>query len=161
MKHWPTLFFLLLIIPVSSIMAQTIEVVATEDARLSSEKTLGLSEFIVSGCLDSLFDSGFIGTNKRAQAGTLAGFEATMPQSDSRESFIDYQLLVYLVYANGEVLLPPNAVFKLVRVADLVILGEGTLASLPAASQASVDIENACSAMGKSIVLTSLVWLKE
>ncbi len=161
MKHSWALLGSMLIISGFLLAAQTVEVNAVENENLSSEKTVALSEFIVSGCLDALFDSGYIGTNKRPLAGTKADFDAFSPGWESVEGFIDYHLVLFLEYSAAELLLPPNIIFKLVSVDGGRIMGEGNLKHVVPASKGEADTQSACEEMGKRLVLATLLWLKE
>jgi len=160
-KHRLDLLIALFLSSVCFVAAQTIEVSAVEDEMLSGENTAALSEFIVSGCLDSLFESGYIGTNKRPIAGTRQSYDAMLPDLETMESFIDLQLLIFMEYDAGEVLLPPDVFFKLIKVDGGSVLGSGELKRIMPVSFGAVDIQNACAEMGRRLVSASLLWLKE
>lgn len=139
-----------------AVSAQTVEVVLMEDPGTLGDGATRLSEFLIAGCLDSVFEAGVIGTNERPRTGTASDFLAYKPGPNEAEALVDYVIVVLAVYAPpsgrpGEAITALECRYRCVRVADGAELAIGSVPVVAPASASDADMENAYSAMGSRI----------
>ena len=104
--------------------------------------------YLVSGCLNSLFDAGFIATDSgvsRVQRDSW--WLADYGLADARDGLVDYVIAVFVEWAPSSfhkgTALPVSVDFRLVRVFDGKVLAEGSVSGPP-------DSENAASQESKT-----------
>lgn len=129
--------------------AQTIEVALLESTGDLGAKATRISEIIISGVLDGLFEAGYIGTNARPRSGTNASFESFAPGADSAEGFVDFVIVVFAEYGSTEPV--PACAFRLIRVSDGREMTRGIVPAVKPASGSGIDIDKACVKAGKAI----------
>jgi hypothetical protein len=159
MKHTSILCLLLLAACITPIWAQTVEVILIQDEAISTPRSLELSEFVVSGGLDTLFEAGFIATNERPVIGTRNQYLELKPTYETLAGSIDYLILVFARYTIATVLQAPELEYRIMQVNSRAILKEGVIQPVQAANQSGAAIEKASVETGKLLVQTSLPFL--
>lgn len=151
-------------------LALTVSVVPSEETAYApppagSGSPLG---FLVSGCMNRLFDSGYIVTDAEAfreprsswlalgavdSGAALAGI-ALM---GAREGFVDYIVALYVDWSASafrkDTLLPAGIGYSLIRVSDGKILLKGDIAGSPDSEEASAHFERTASQAGAEAAL--------
>lgn len=156
MKHLKALCLLVMIISLLPAFSQTVEIILIQDEGITTPRSLELSEFVVSGGLDALFESGFIATNARPVAGSRDQYLAVKPNYDTLAGSIDYLVIVFASYTATAVLEPPRLDYRLMEVVSRNILKEGQIQPSRAANQTAVGIEKAAVDTGVSLIKNAI-----
>lgn len=109
--------------------AQTVSVALLEDAGGSEGGEL--SDALVGGCMELLFDEGLIATNESVGRIDRAGFRSGAPGLNAaREGYVDYVALVWIRYVDTPTdppeRVPESLDWRLLRVRDGTALAEGS-----------------------------------
>ncbi len=101
---------------------------------------------LVSGCLDRLFDAGFIATDSSVLPSTLAEWRtAAVDESVLKDAFVDFDIRLYVEWKESsfmeEALLPSRIAFRLVRVSDGRVVAEGSVDGPPDSEDAALHQE--------------------
>jgi hypothetical protein len=109
--------------------------------------------FFVSGCMDSLFEAGFVVTDTQTDRLSQADWRAKAPVlSEAKEGFVDYMMCVYVEWISSafhkDALLPASIAYRILRVSDGAVLAEGVLDGIPDSEEASKAVERSASRAG-------------
>jgi len=125
---------LLLALPAAGAVAQTVEFLCVVS---SDEGTGEISEALMSGCEDAFFDLGIIATDSRPVAlDRDAWLDPALGIAAAREGLVEYLVSIYVEYGAvqaGSRLLPLAIEYRVIRVEDASVLGEGSV-DVPRAS---------------------------
>jgi len=125
---------LLLALPLVAAGAQTVEFLC---AVTSDEGTGEISEALLSGCEDAFFDLGIIAVDSRPVVlDHDAWREPSLGIASARAGLVEYLVSIYIEYASsqpGGRLLPVALQYRVIRVEDASVLGEGSI-DIPLAS---------------------------
>jgi hypothetical protein len=108
---------------------------------------------LVSGCMDLLFDSGWIVTDSAATRGPrsawIRGGDAL---SEAREGLVDYMIAIYVDWVPSSfhkgILLPATVAYSIVRVSDGKTIIEGEVKGSPDSEETSTHFAEAASQVG-------------
>jgi hypothetical protein len=124
--------------------ALTVAVAPAQDTDYapSSEARGSPIAYVVTGCMDALFDSGHVATDTPpVQVSRSAWGRNAYALTGASEGLVDYVIALYVEWApsafHKEVLLPTSIVYRLVQVSDGTVQGEGTVAGVPDSEDAS------------------------
>ncbi len=140
--------------------AQTFSVALLEDAGGAEGREL--SEALVGGCLDLLFDAGLIATNEAIGRIDRAGFKSgDLGLKAAREGYVDYVALVWVRYVDTPTE-PPERVpetldWRLLRVRDGTALAEGSSAPPRLESKTGDERRDLLTRFGRSL---ADAWMK-
>lgn len=129
--------------------AQTVEVTIFETPPVLGSVQAQSSELVISGVLDGLFETGFIGTNARPVSGDDTAFMSFVPGVDEKEGRVDFVIVILARYPGTEPV--PACDFRLIRVSDGLELVRGSVPPVIPTSKSFKDIEKACSVVGVAI----------
>jgi hypothetical protein len=109
--------------------------------------------YLVSGCMDAIFDSGHIATDAPA---VLVGREAWGKDdyglTEAREGLVDYVVALYVEWTlstfHKDVHLPLSVDYRLVRVADGEVMGEGRVDGIVDSEDSSSNEQRSASRAG-------------
>ena len=117
---------LLLVLPAAG--AQTVEFLC---AVSSDEGTGDISEGLLSGCEDAFFDLGIIATDSRPLVlDRDAWMDPALGIAPAREGLVEYLVSIYIEYGPiqaGGRLLPVAIQYRVIRVDDASVLGDGSI----------------------------------
>jgi hypothetical protein len=113
--------------------------------------------FVVSGCMDRLFEAGFIASDASVLASTREAWASgTGDLAEFKEGLADYVVKLYVEWKESsfkkEVLLPSRIGYRLVRVADGKIVAEGSAEGPPDSEDAASHLEKEAAKAGAAIV---------
>jgi len=133
---------------------QTISVALLEDAK--GAEALGLSNALLGGCLDRLFDAGFIATNESIGRIDRAGFQSrNLGINAAREGYVDFVALVWIRYteypSDPAVRVPESLFWRLMRVRDGNALAEGSAVPPAFDKQTDEERQDLLSTMGRTL----------
>jgi hypothetical protein len=144
----------------SGALALTVSVVPSEETAYApppagSGSPLG---FLVSGCMNRLFDSGYIVTDAEAFREPRSSWLASgAALTGAREGFVDYIVALYVDWSASafrkDTLLPAGIGYSLIRVSDGKILLKGDIAGSPDSEEASAHFERTASQAGAEAAL--------
>ena len=149
MKHTAVALILSVSAAFCPLVAQTVEVNLLVSADSDGESALRSSELVIEGVLDSLFETGFIGTNARPSGGSEESFKAWKPGTLTSDGFVDYVILVLASYGKG--LKVPSCVYALVRVSDGATVFKGEVPAEVPRTSLQADIDSACVSVGRKL----------
>lgn len=134
-------------------MAQTVCVAGKEGG---AQCDPGLTETILSGCLDVLFNQGFIATDSKPLRVEGEAWEALDGELlAAREGFSDYLLSFFVVYGlaggNPSQPFPLSFSYRILSVSDGQLLGEGELAVPEYKPENFKNMEKLLSGLGSSV----------
>lgn len=114
---------------IAPLRSQTFSVALLEDA--GGAEGRDLSDALVGGCMDLLFDAGLIATNEAVGRIDRAGFRSGFPGLEAaREGYVDYVALVWIRYVDTPTdppeRIPETLDWRLLRVRDGTALAEGS-----------------------------------
>lgn len=139
---------LLLALPLAGMGAQTVEFLC---AVSSDEGTGEISEALMSGCEDAFFDLGIIATDSRPVAlDREAWLDPAFGIAPAREGLVEYLVSIYIEYGSSQAggrLLPVVLQYRVIRVEDASVLGEGSV-DVP---QASLDSPKKLEAFSRAL----------
>ncbi|MBU0954373.1 MAG: hypothetical protein KKI09_03000 [Spirochaetes bacterium] len=156
MKHTFSFVLLLSGLLCLPLPAQTVEIVLIENDALSSPRTLVLSEWVINGGLDALFNAGLIATNQRPVAGTRDDFLSVKPSFETLEASIDYLFIVFAQYQNDQVTKLARLDWRIMQVRSREVIKEGSLAAAAAAGVSAEAVEKACTQSGIVLIQAGL-----
>ncbi len=138
----------------SPLWAQTFSVDLLEDEKGAEAREL--SNALLSGCLDRLFDAGLIATNESIGRIDRNGFQSrTLGMSAAREGYVDFVALVWIRYvehpSDPAVRVPESLSWRLVRVRDGIALAEGSAVPPPFDAKTDEERREQLSMMGRSL----------
>lgn len=117
----------------------------------SDEGTAEISETMMSGCEDACFDRGIIATDSRPVVlDRDAWLDPSLGLAPAREGLVEYLVSIYIEYAavqTGGRLLPVALQYRVIRVEDGSVLGDGSV-DIP---QASVDSPKKLEAFSRAL----------
>ena len=120
--------------------------------------------YLVSGCLSAIFDAGHIATN--ASPVRLARAEwgaASYGLSEAKEGQVDFVIALYAEWApsafHKNVLMPVSVEYRLVRVLDGMVLGEGAAPAIADSEDAASHEARTASRAGASAALACVARL--
>jgi hypothetical protein len=121
--------------------------------------------FLVSGCMNMLFDSGCVVTDSEAFRGPRSAWGEFGPAlRGAREGYVDYVIALYVDWSPSsfrkDTLLPAAIAYSLVRVADGKVLIEGDMAGSPDSEDASAHFEQVATQAGAEAALPCVKLLK-
>jgi len=121
--------------------------------------------FLVSGCLDRLFDAGFIATDSSVRPSSLAEWgKAEIDESALRDAFVDFDIRLYVEWKESsyklEALLPSRIAFRLVRVSDGSIVSEGSVDGPPDSEDAAMHHEAEAAKAGAAGIASCIELLR-
>ena len=113
--------------------------------------------FVVSGCMDRLFEAGFIASDSSVSPATRAEWEAgSSDLAALREGLVDFVIRVYVEWKESsykeEALLPSRIGYRLVRVADGKVVAEGFAEGPPDSEDAASHLEKEAAMAGAASV---------
>jgi hypothetical protein len=125
--------------------------------------------YLVSGCMNLLFDSGWVVTDAEAfrgprsawgdSGGTLAG-----ALKGAKEGLVDYLIALYVDWTpssfNKDALLPALVSYSLVRVGDGKVILEGDVGGSPDSEEAAAHFTQAASQAGAQAALPCVKLLR-
>ncbi|HSV56267.1 MAG TPA: hypothetical protein VLH39_04060 [Magnetospirillaceae bacterium] len=157
MKSQIALLFLLLVFARGAAEARTVSVVVLEDAR--GPEAPELSDALLGGCMDRLFESGFIATNQAVGRIEKAEFESRgFGIRSAREGHVDYLALIWVRYmedpSDPADRLPEFVAWRLIRVRDGAALVEGSSAPSLANSGSGKERRDQVSGLGRVLADT-------
>ncbi|HAP42511.1 MAG: hypothetical protein A2087_14780 [Spirochaetes bacterium GWD1_61_31] len=159
MKHFLALSLALVLAMSVQISAQTIGVILVQDEAIDSARSLVLSEAILGGALDGLFQAGYIGTNLRPVLGSRQDWLDVVPDYYTLAGYVDYLVIFYASYEPAAVLQAPGLEYRIMAVNSREILREGRLEAVAAIGQNEAAIEKACTDSGATLILAGLAGL--
>jgi hypothetical protein len=124
--------------------------------------------FLVSGCLDRLFDAGYVVTDANADRVSrsdwgLGGVAAGILE-EAREGLVDYIIALYVDWMpstfHKDVLLPASIEYRLVRVADGKVMIDGDTAGSSDSEESSSHFDRTASQAGAKAALPCVEILK-
>lgn len=133
---------------------QTFSVALLEDEK--GAEALELSNAFLDGCLDRLFEAGFIATNESIGRIDRAGFQSrTLGMRAAREGYVDFVALVWIRYveypADPAVRVPESLSWRLMRVRDGNALAEGSTVPPAFDEQTDEERQDQLSTMGRTL----------
>jgi len=127
-------FGLLLILPVAAAGGQTVGFLC---AVSSDEGTGEISEALMSGCEDAFFDMGIIATDSRPVVlDRKAWLDPSLGLAPAREGLVEYLISIFIEYGPAQAggrLMPVALQYRVIRVEDASVLGDGSV-DIPQAS---------------------------
>jgi hypothetical protein len=114
--------------------------------------------YLVSGCLGSLFDAGFVVTDETPFRGSRSAWGASgFALNGAKEGLVDYVIALYIDWApssfHKDALLPAGIAYSLVRVSDGKIIIKGDMAGIPDSEEASAHFTQTASQAGAQAAL--------
>lgn len=150
------LLCLLLSLPAAA-GAQTVEFLC---AVSSDEGTGEISEGLLSGCEDAFFDQGLIATDSRPVALDRSAWnDPALGIASAREGLVEYLVSIYIEYGSaqpGGRLLPVALLYRVIRVEDASVLGEGSVDVPQAVVDSPKKLEAYSRALGAELAKSCL-----
>jgi hypothetical protein len=117
--------------------------------------TLSPLGYFVSGCLDLLFDSGFVATNTSTTRLPRDSWGvSSYGLAEAKEGLVDYVLAVYVDWRPSSfhktALLPISIAYRVVRVSDGKLIGEGKVPDAVDSEETSKSYAQTASLAGAS-----------
>lgn len=143
--------------------AKTVAVLPSEDPGLPAPE---LTQALVEGAMDGLFDSGLVATGARTAALDFPSWQGKEPDlAEAREGRIDYLLELFVAYApaasQDKALLPSRLEYVLLRARDGKRILSGS-SSLPADRPETVaKIADILRGLGSAIARSSVAAIEE
>jgi hypothetical protein len=146
-------FLALLASLVGSASALTVSVAPAEGAAYAAppDGTLSPLGYFMSGCLDVLYDSGYVVTDAPpSRVSRKSWGSSSYALDEAKEGLVDYVIAVYVDWRpsifHRTALLPVSVTYRLVRVLDGKVVGEGEV-------EDSVDSEESSTGFAKTASL--------
>lgn len=113
--------------------------------------------FLVTGCMNRLFDAGFVVSDASVEAATRSQWEATLPDIKAlRDAFVDFDIRLYVEWKESSfvkgVLLPRRIGYRLVRIADAKVMLEGSVECPPDSEDAALHHEREAAKAGAACI---------
>jgi hypothetical protein len=113
-------------------------------------------EFLVSGCMGTFFDSGWIVTDSAAYRGSR---EAWSPKdyamAEAKDGMVDFIIALYVAWAPSAfhkgILLPASVAYSIVRVADGKTVVEGEVKGSSDSEDAAAHFDEVASRVGAQV----------
>lgn len=123
-------------------------------------------ESLVSGCLDSLFDSGLIATTAPSAVLDPARWQdSTYGIAGAKEGFIDFVFTFYVTWRSSaikkHVWLVATCSYRLIRIADGATVASGAIDSEPDSPEAAADPEQGARSEGVLLGNACVQWLRK
>lgn len=149
-----TALLVLLAAQAAGLFALTVSVAPTEGPASPPEGQSSPLRFFVSGCLDALFEAGYVVTDDAADRLDPSAWDAKVPNlALAREGFVDYLILVYVEWGastfHKSALLPVSISYRILRASDGKVLAAGELPGVPDSEEASQNVERSASLSGR------------
>ena len=148
---------LLLALPAVAAGAQTVEFLC---AVSSDEGTGEISEALLSGCEDAFFDLGIIAVDSRPLVLDRDGWlDPALGIAPARAGLVEYLVSIYIEYGSAQAggrLLPVSLQYRVVRVEDASVLGEGSVEVPPASLDSPKKLEAYSRALGADLAKSCL-----
>ncbi len=122
--------------------SQTFSVAVLEDLR--GKEAPELSDAVLTGCMDCLFERGLIATNESVGRVERSVFQSPKYGIESaREGYVDFIALLWIRYvqhpSDPDIVTPEAVCWRLVRVMDGILIAEGTAAPPDCADGSTPD----------------------
>jgi hypothetical protein len=146
-----------LILSSTAAYATTVGLTPAEDPSLARSGRSTPMPFIVSGCMDRLFEAGLIASDASAAASSRAEWEASVGNlAELREGLVDFAIRLYVEWKESsfrkETLLPSRIGYRLVRVSDGKIVAAGSVDGPPDSEDAAFHPEKEAAKAGAASV---------
>ncbi|MBL8968011.1 MAG: hypothetical protein JNG85_13470 [Spirochaetaceae bacterium] len=133
--------------------AATISVLAGEDPALAAPES---TERVVTGFMDSLFESGHIATSSRTVVAARSDFAPKdRDLAEAREAYVDYLVLVHIEYAPSALRpgkpRPTSAAYRVFVVASGLVVFEGRAVQPEARDETEEGYQAQLASLGKAI----------
>jgi hypothetical protein len=115
--------------------------------------------YLVTGCLDVLYDSGWVATNSQPSRVPLGSWDSSSYSlEEAKEGLVDYVIAVYVDWKpstyHKDSLLPSSIKYRIFRVRDGKVLGEGEAAGAVDSEEASTGFAHTASLAGAGAART-------
>lgn len=149
---------ILMVLPIASEAGQTVGLLCAVSPGDGTEE---MSEGIMSGCLDAFFDSGIIATDSRPVAVSRdAWLDTGLGMELAREGLLEYLVAIYVEYRPdddlGGRLMPVALLYRIMRVDDEALLGEGSVEVPQARADTAKKLEAMTRSLGASLAKSCL-----
>lgn len=140
-----------------SASAMTVGISPAEDPSFSERGWSTPMPFLVTGCMNRLFDAGFIVSDASVEASTRSQWEAKLPDLKAlRDAFVDFDVRLYVEWKESSfvkgVLLPWRIGYRLVRIADAKVMLEGSVECPPDSEDAALHHEREAAKAGAACI---------
>lgn len=137
--------------------AMTVGLAPAEDPSHALDGRATPIAFVVSGCLDRLFEAGLIASDSSVAESTRAEWESYAGDlAAMREGLLEFAIRIYVEWKESsfkkEALLPSRIGYRLVRVADGKIMAEGSVDGPPDSEDAASHLEKEAAMAGAASV---------
>lgn len=127
----------------------------------SSDGTSEMTESIISGGMNALFDAGHVATDAASLMMDEAAWRnPSLGMAEARAGFVDFVLSFYIIYKASSVrsgkFMPSSVNYRLQRAADGKILLDGSVATPPDTPDSFKNLEKFLRAIGTSMVKACL-----
>jgi hypothetical protein len=120
--------------------------------------------YLVSGCMNPLFDSGWVVTDAEVFRGPRSAWSPGYALEGAREGLVDYVIALYVEWApssfHKDALLPADVAYRIVRVADGKVIMEGDVEGVPDSEEASARFDETASRAGARAALACAKMLR-
>ncbi len=145
--------------------AATIGLSPAEDPSFGERGMSTPMAYLVSGCMDGLFDAGFIASDSSISGSTREEWEkAPIEVTGLRDAFVDFDIRLYVEWKESsfkeEALLPSRIGYRIVRVADGTLVAEGSLDGPPDSEDAAMHLEAEAAKAGAAGIASCIEQLR-
>jgi hypothetical protein len=145
--------------------AMTVGLDPAEDPSYSLAGRATPMPYVVSGCMDSLFEAGLIASDSAVSSSSLAEWRSSVGNlAAMRESLEEFALRLYVEWKESsfkkDTLLPSRIGYRLVRVADGKVVAEGSADGPPDSEDAASHHEKAAAKAGAAGIASCVELLK-
>jgi hypothetical protein len=137
--------------------AMTVGLAPAEDPSRAAAGRATPIAFVVSGCLDRLFEAGLIASDSSVAESSRAEWEKyTGDLAAMREGLLEFTIRIYVEWKESsfkkEALLPSRIWYRLVRVADGMIVAEGSVDGPSDSEDAASHLEKEAAMAGAASI---------